>query len=414
MNERKRVLLERRATAWQAMQELLNVAAQANRDLEGAEIETYNRHEADLEAADTQLGVFVRHVEREQSFNENDRRARLGLVLPGAGEDGTPDERTAQALAEFRHFLRGEQYDTRALQADSDTEGGYLLAPQQVVAGLLAGVDNRVFMRQFATVHQLDRAESLGVVTMTTDFGDADWTGEIVQSTVDEALRTGKRELRPNYVSKETKLSRPLVRRTAGGAEKLVIDRFAYLFGVTQEKGYMTGTGAGRPLGIFTASADGISTSRDVSTDMATTAVTADGLIEVKHTLKDQYWNNARWACHRDLVKMIRKLKDGNGNYLWMPGLGMSHGDGLTAGIPNSILELPYFMSEYAPNTFTTGQYVAVLGDFKYYWIAEAMAMEMQILNELYARTNQFGYIARMQVDGQPVLEEAFVRAKLG
>lgn len=411
MNERKRQLLERRATAWTAMQQLLDAAAAANRDLDATEIETYNRHEADIEAADTQLDVFVRHITQEQAFNETDRRARIGDILPGGG--GAPmDEATEARMAAFRSFLRGDQYDRRALQADSDTEGGYLLAPSQTVVGLLKGVDNRVFMRQFATVHQLDRAESLGVVTLATDMGDADWTGEIITSTVDEALRLGRRELKPNYLTKETKLSRPLVRRTAGGAENLIMDRFAYLFGVTQEKGFMTGSGAGRPLGIFTASNDGISTGRDVSTDMASTDVTADGLIEVKHTLKDQYWANARWALHRDVVKRIRKLKDGNGQYLWLPGMGI--GNGLTGGIASSILELPYFMSEYAPNTFTTGQYVAVLGDFSYYWIAEGLQMEMQILNELYARTNQFGYIARMEVDGMPVLEEAFVRAKLG
>jgi len=40
--------------------------------------------------------------------------------------------------------------------------------------------------------------------------------------------------------------------------------------------------------------------------------------------------------------------------------------------------------------------------------------MRIQVLTELYAETNQNGYIGRMEVDGMPVLEEAFVRVKMG
>jgi HK97 family phage major capsid protein len=69
--------------------------------------------------------------------------------------------------------------------------------------------------------------------------------------------------------------------------------------------------------------------------------------------------------------------------------------------------------SEWAPNTFTTGQCVGLLGDFSHYWIADALSMQIQRLNELYAETNQVGFIGRLETDGAPVLEEAFVRVKL-
>ena len=38
--------------------------------------------------------------------------------------------------------------------------------------------------------------------------------------------------------------------------------------------------------------------------------------------------------------------------------------------------------------------------------------MELQRLAELYAETNQIGFIGRQEVDGMPVLEEAFARLK--
>jgi HK97 family phage major capsid protein len=102
---------------------------------------------------------------------------------------------------------------------------------------------------------------------------------------------------------------------------------------------------------------------------------------------------------------MISKLKDGEGRYLWQQGLA--------AGQPDTILNLPVNESEYAPSTFTTGKYVGILGNFQFYWIAELFGMEIQRLNELFAATSQVGFIGRMWADGAPVLEEAFARVKL-
>ena len=71
--------------------------------------------------------------------------------------------------------------------------------------------------------------------------------------------------------------------------------------------------------------------------------------------------------------------------------------------------------SEYAPNTFTTGLYTAVFGDFKNgYYICDAVDMGIQVLNELYAVNGQIGYLVDYYGDGMPVLEEAFARVKLG
>ena len=39
--------------------------------------------------------------------------------------------------------------------------------------------------------------------------------------------------------------------------------------------------------------------------------------------------------------------------------------------------------------------------------------MELQRLDELYAATNQVGFIGRMELDGMPVLAEAFTRVTL-
>jgi HK97 family phage major capsid protein len=156
---------------------------------------------------------------------------------------------------------------------------------------------------------------------------------------------------------------------------------------------------------VFTASDDGIGTARDVSTGNTATEIKFDGLMEAKYAVKGQYQGAAEWIFHRDAVKKIAKLKDSDGQYIWQPSVVM--------GTPDMLLGRPVNQSEYAPNTFTTGLYVGLYGDLKYYWICDSLNVEIQVLAELYARTNQIDYIARVEMDAAPILAEAFARVKL-
>jgi HK97 family phage major capsid protein len=83
-----------------------------------------------------------------------------------------------------------------------------------------------------------------------------------------------------------------------------------------------------------------------------------------------------------------------------------------TGAPEDTLLGFPVDESERAPGTFTTGQYVGLLANWRYYEIADALDMEIQVLYELNARTNQYEYIGRLKTDGMPTLEEAFVRLK--
>ena len=419
-----RALREQKATAWESMKKVVDLADSESRAMTAEEMQEYDKHEVDIEAANESLLRFENAEKRSAALDTAEEELRRG-IKPEGGADGTGDlvtgkdaERELRELRAFREFLttgrtgslsdvrsEGMTDEQRAHQADNDIEGGYLIAPQVMAAGLIKAVDDATFIRGLATVETLRSAASLGAVTLDTDVNDADWTQEITPVSEDNALRVGKRELKPQYLTKLIKLSRPLVRRTSGAAEDLIRNRMAYKFGITEEKAYLTGSGSNQPLGVFTADADGISTSRDVNTANTTTAFTADGLIEAKYNLKGQYWSRANWVFHRDGVKMARKLKDGNGQYIWVPGIKSDATD--------TLLEVLVRASEYAPNTFTSGLYAGIIGDFSNYWILDVFGLEVQVLMELYALTNQIGYIGRRELDGMPVLEEAFTRVTL-
>jgi len=81
---------------------------------------------------------------------------------------------------------------------------------------------------------------------------------------------------------------------------------------------------------------------------------------------------------------------------------------GIKDGDPDRLLNYPVHESEYAPNTFTSGKRVGMLGDFSQYWIVDALTMTIKVLMELYAETNQIGYIGRQETDGMPIDAKAF------
>ena len=172
------------------------------------------------------------------------------------------------------------------MQSGSDAQGGYLVAAEDFVKELIKSVDDQVFIRQLVRTFQVPQAASLGVPTLDSDPDDADWTSELQTGNEDSSMAFGKRSLSPNPLAKRIKVPQQLLRQAVIGAEQLVIDRLGYKFAVTQEKAFLTGSGSSQPLGVFTASNNGISTDRDVSTGNTTTAIGFDGLIEAKFSVK--------------------------------------------------------------------------------------------------------------------------------
>jgi HK97 family phage major capsid protein len=301
-----------------------------------------------------------------------------------------------------------------ALQADSDPAGGFLTMSEQMANRIIEAVDNLLFFRSSlgCTVTMLTSASGLGIPTRVTDASDATWTTEIKTGDQDTSLSFGKRELKPHPIAKKMLLSKKLL-RLRPDIQDYVLRRLAYKMAVPQEYAFLLGTGVQQPLGVFTPSLDGISTARDIATGSPTgfiassggTVGSADVLFDALYSLKAQYQQNANWLWHRLSVAKIRKIKDAEGRYVWQPGI--------QSGDPARILDRPYFMSEYVPSTYTTGQYIGIVGDFSHYEIVDALDMEIQVLLELYSENNQIGYHLRAEVDGAPVLEEAFARIVL-
>lgn len=387
-----------RATLVAEARAVLDAAEAEKRELS---VEERQKHEAILE----DVRKLKDSIDREERQLALDNEMRGFEPKPGAvPPQETPEQRTAKA---FRNYLvTGSEAEYRGLVNDIGAAGGYLHAPEQYMAQLLKSLDNLVFVRQFATTIPLHQNDTLGVPTLT-DPADPTWTTEIAQVDRDNQMGFGKRNLFPQQLSKEILVSMKLLHTAAIPADTLVQERLSYRFAIALENAFLNGSGTGQPLGVFTASENGVPTSRDISDGNTASEITGDGLIAAKYALKNQYRNrnSVRWCFHRDIVAQIAKLKDNEGQYIWRPGL--------VAGEPDRLLNIAIDESEYAPSAKISGAYVGILADWSFYWIAELHGLEIQRLNELYAATSQVGFIGRGYWDGAPVMPEAFARVTL-
>ena len=409
-------LRETRAGLVKKSQGLVDRAATENREMSAEEVQQFEAYMADVDDLKKRIDRIEKLENIASELEDPAERSgrNIGQMHGVRGHDGA----SALARGDFRHWLRtGEvRGDFRNEQArglrvprhhHGDRRQGRL--SHRTGDDLLRYRQGRRGPGLHASAgdhHAGDRRKEAGHPKALARMADADWTTEVAAVTEDTTGAYGRRDLEPYLLTKLAKVSMRTL-NLAADSETEVTDELAYKFGVTEEKAYLTGNGSNKPLGVFTADANGISTARDV-TAAGTATLTGDDFIDAKYSVKPGYLADpkAGWIMHRLVAKAVRKLKaSGTGEYIWQPGL--------QKGQPDALLDMPIYMSEYAPSTIATGQYVATVGNYKYYRIAEVKATFLQRLVEHYADTNEVGFIGRRWIDGDPVLEEAFARLKM-
>jgi HK97 family phage major capsid protein len=397
-----RELHEKRVKSVADARVLVDAADNEKRAMTSEEETQYNAYMADEKRYNIE-------IKRETDLAEAERRnAEMVVNQAGANTNSATPEAEIRTAA-FRNLLvQGAQSlssaEMRSLTTGSDTQAGFLNAPQEFVQQLIERVRDEVFIEAASTKHTTTNANGLGFPTLETYPGQITMISEIGTSPEDTALAFGKREFKPHLAKKLIKISDKMLRADGMNAEALAIDAVSYMISITKEYMYLLGTGNQEPLGLFVADAKGIPTTRDITTDMTATDFTPDALKNTKYSLKAQYMKTAQWLFHRDAVAKVAKLKDGEGRYMFDTSDKV--------GAVDTLLGRPLMMSEYVPNTFTASKYVGMFGDLSKYWTVNSLALRIKRLNELFAATSQVGFQFEVEFDGMPVLAEAFSRIK--
>lgn len=154
--------------------------------------------------------------------------------------------------------------------------------------------------------------------------------------------------------------------------------------GRRQNREFTTGLGAAGPTGVVTAASLGV-------TAAATNAIGADEVIELQHSVDPAYRAGARYMFHDNVLLALRKLKTGDGQYLWQPSMREGEPDRLH-GAPISINQ---HMATPAANAKTM-----LYGNFSKYKIRQVRQIVFRRLVERYADYNQEGFLAFIRADG--------------
>ncbi len=228
---------------------------------------------------------------------------------------------------------------------------------------------------------------------MVATKGTASWVDE--EGAISESDDSfGQVSIGAYKLATMIKVSEELLNDSVFNLESYIAKEFARRIGAKEEEAFFVGDGTGKPTGIFNATGG----AQLGVTAASATAITLDEIMDLFYSLKSPYRKNAIFTMNDSTVKAIRKLKDGNGQYIWQPSI--------TAGTPDTVLNRPVKTSSYVP-TIASGTKSIAFGDFAYYWVADRQGRAFKRLNELYAATGQVGFMATQRVDGKLILPEA-------
>jgi HK97 family phage major capsid protein len=255
----------------------------------------------------------------------------------GGGENADAEERKAW-LTYIRKGVQTPDVELKALTVADDTQAGYL-APAEVAKEVIREITEISPIRQYASVRNTS-APSVKY-PKRTGITNAKWEGEIEESE-ESTVTFGQTEIVAKRLTTYVDISNSLLMGSDGAAEAEVRQAFAEDFAQKEGLAFVAGDGFKEPEGILTSSAI-----QYVANGHATNLST-DALISLMYSLPAQYRNRGVWVLNGTSLATIRKLKDGQGNYLWQPAF--------QAGQPETILGRPVAeaidMPDIASNTF--------------------------------------------------------------
>ena len=383
---------EKRAKLWNTMEGFLDTHRNDKGVLSAEDDATYATMEKDL----NDLSNEIRRMERRDAIEaELSKPVNQPIIAQPERRESEKQGRASNAYKEdFGRHLRGKSPIHNVLSESSDRDGGYLV-PEEFERDVISGLDEANVVRSLAKVitTQNDRK-----IPVAVGHSAATWTAENAAYT--ESNPTfGQKVIDAYKLTDLIRVSVELLQDAAFPLEQYIANEFARAFGIAEEQAFCVGTGSGQPTGIFTADGGQVGV-----TAAATNAITADELINLVYSLKAPYRRNAKFLMNDATISQIRKLKDGNGVYLWQPSL--------QAGEPDKLLGYDLYTSPYAP-TMAADAFTVAFGDFKNYWIGDRAGRTVQRLNELYATNGQIGYVATERVDGKVILPEGIQLLKM-
>ena len=374
---------------------------------------------ADYDKLGEKIERMARIEEAEARANEGDPRRPRGENVEARGDDDEGEldygdvfskairfgaaALTAEERALLRHGAQDVPKEVRAQAAGTDSAGGYT-----VPEGFSGEIDKAMAawgpMWDASIVRELNTSTGNALPWPTVD--DTSKTGELKAENAavtddgsDDVVFGQKMFNAYVYSTKMVRIPMELLDDSEFDIEALMNDLFGERLGRLSNAVLTTGDGTNKPHGIVTASAMG-------KTAAAAAAVTSDEIIDLLHSVDPAYRQSpkCRWQFNDTTLAAIRKLKDGQGNYLWQMG-------DVRTGEPDRLLAHPYSVNQAMAN-IATGTKPIIFGDHSRYVVRKVRGFTVITLRERYAENFQVGMVGFKRFDGE-LLNTAAVKHML-
>ena len=286
--------------------------------------------------------------------------------------------------------------EEKALSSNVAANGG-VLVPESLEERIIVKGDQ--INRAQSRVNRVQVSGPINLVDFdfTETFGAFGENDSIAIDDISNAF--GKDMLDPQDFGTIVKLSRRLERRSFQALQPFLADRYAVAYSNGLEEHILRGTGNNEPLGVVTLLND-----LAINTTTVTAIANIDyvDMVDLVMSLDEQYRSNCIILCHKDAYSRLMKLLDTANMPVWVRPV--------TAGAPATFLGYPIFESPALESGGSSGDSPIVFGDFSQYMLAEEIGFRLEVLNELYAGTNQIGLKMLAAYDGMPLDKNAFSR----
>lgn len=359
----------------------------------------YEKREAQQRA----FAKYLRYGQNRMSASEWDSLREI-IYLPETVKSEILQEYSVQEILA-----------NKATQQEASLEMGGALVPEDWRAEVIKRVAGSTIVRGRARVITTTRD---AIEWPKLEGGNDLYTSAVRVTWVDEVpadataaqtnFTVGTLRVPVHTVMARTDVSRNLLEDSGVPVMSLLAELFSEAMAIDEDARFLTGTGGGTPRGILgnrSGAEETPETGIAEANSGAAAALTADGLIDLVYKLDLQYMNNAIMVGAKNTFRDIRKLKDGNSDYLWARGI--------ERGAPPTVLGVDFFMNQNMP-AVSANAYPLVYGDFRGYLIADRVGMTVERVSDTTTTgQNKVAVFARRRLGGQVIQPYFFVAQKV-
>jgi HK97 family phage major capsid protein len=394
MNERLDILLRQREAAISGLRTLVDEATTrgaltaedkaevAKREAEIADLDTLIKSARNLDTLEASLRET--QAVTPEGRNAENGESEYREVFMQFVRTGIVDSESAKILR--TGYVKEEARDMNVGVA---AQGGYVVPPTFEKSLIARAIEFSV-MRQVIG----DRMETGTGSTITLpkegSIGAAAWLDESA-AFVESDDSFGEATLEAWKAGRLVKSTIELLEDAFFDVEAYLSNSLGMAIGILESAAFVNGDGTKKPKGFLLDAQTGV-------TAASATAITGDEVIDLIYSVRPFYRANGKFVVSDDAVRVLRKLKDGNGRYLWQDNAL----NGLTQGAaPATLLGYPVYTEVNMPVVAINSTSVA-FGDFSRYAVRDVAGVRLARLNERFlADEGKIGFLGWHRTDGE-------------